>query len=137
MPEGKGYGPQNTASVGLNLNVIGDHAYGFSGVLDIGGTETDMLSFRTGNFYLVGTVQFNYVELNGYLFRYRFYLNDIIVQGYLEPSGTSGDPQPPTSIIPIIIPPYTEVKCTAENLTDGTLQNQVCSITGRIYGKVD
>jgi len=137
MPEGVGYGPQNTASVGLNLNVIGDHAYGFSGILDIGGTETDMLSFRTGNFYLVGTVQFNYMEINGYHFRYKFYVNDIAVEGFVNASGSSGTPQPPTTIIPIIIPPYTEVKCTAENLTDATLQNQVCSITGRIYGTVD
>jgi len=116
----------------LGLSIAGDHAYAYSGVLDIG-AETDMLNFTTGNFVFVGTVQFNYVELNGYLFQYRFYLNNVALQGYLEPSGSSGDPQPPTSIIPIIIPPNTVVKCTAENLTDGTLQNQVCSMVGRIY----
>ena len=60
------------------LEIIGDHAYGYSGVLDINGTETDMLSFTSGNFYFVGTVQFNYIELNAYHFRYRFYLNDAI-----------------------------------------------------------
>jgi len=115
------------------LSIAGDHAYGYSGVLDIGSTETAMLEFTSGKFVFVGTVQFNYVELNGYLFQYRFYLNNAIVQGFLEPSGSSGDPQPPTSIIPIVIPPNTVVKCTAQNLTDGTLQNQVCSIVGRIY----
>ena len=70
MPEGVGYGPQDTASTGLNLNVIGNHAYGYSGVLDVGGTETDLLSFETGNFYLVGTIQFQYVELQGESFAY-------------------------------------------------------------------
>jgi len=116
----------------LGLSIAGDHAYAYSGVLDIG-AETAMIEFTSGNFVFVGTVQFNYVELNGYLFQYRFYLNGVALQGYLEPSGSSGDPQPPTSIIPIIIPPNTVVKCTAENLTDGTLQNQVCSMVGRIY----
>jgi len=115
------------------LSIAKDHAYGYSGVLDINGTETSMLEFTSGDFYFVGTVQFNYVELNGYLFAYRFYLNNAILQGYLEPSGSSGDPQPPTSIIPIIIPPNTVVKCTAQNLTDNTLQEQVCSMVGRIY----
>ena len=115
------------------LEIIGDHAYGYSGVLDINGTETDMLSFTSGNFYFVGTVQFNYIELNAYHFRYRFYLNDAILQGFVEPSGATGAPNVSTTIIPIIIPPYTEVRCTAENLTDNTLQNQVCSMVGRIY----
>ena len=115
------------------LEIVGDHAYAYSGVLDIGGTETDMLNFTSGNFYFVGTVQFHYVEVNGYVFQYRFYLNDVALQGFIDPSGSSGDPQPPTSIIPIIIPAYTEVRCTAENLTDGTLQNQVCSMVGRVY----
>jgi len=115
------------------LEILGDHAYGYSGVIDIGSTETNMLNFTTGNFYFVGTVQFNYMELNGYHFRYRFYLNDVVLQGYLEPSGSSGVPNPPNSIIPIIIPSYTKVKCTAANLTDGTLQQQACSMVGRIY----
>jgi len=134
---GSGGGPIGSANTFTGsaqaLEIVGDNAYAYSGVLDIGGTETDMLNFTTGKFYFVGTVQFNYVELNGYLFSYRFYLNNAILQGYLEPSGSSGDPQPPTSIIPIIIPAYTIVKCTAQNLTDGTLQEQVCSMVGRIY----
>jgi len=137
MPEGVGYGPQNTASAGLNLNVIGIHAYGYSGVLDIGSTETNMLLFRTGNYYFVGTVQFNYIENNAYHFRYRFYLNNTILQGFVEPSGSSGAPSASSNLIPIIIPPYTEVKATAANITDGTLQEQVCSMVGKIYRKID
>jgi len=115
------------------LELIGDHAMAYSGVLDIA-AETDMLNFTTGNFYFVGTVQFNYIELNAYHFRYRFYLNDAVVEGFVEPSGSSGAPNVATTIIPIIIPAYTVVRCTAENLTDGsTPQEQVCSMIGRIY----
>jgi len=115
------------------LSIAKDHAYAYSGVLDINGTETVMLEFTSGNFLFVGTVQFNYVELNGYHFQYRFYLNGIALQGFIDPSGSSGDPTASTSLIPIIIPPNTVVKCTAENITDNTLQNQVCSMVGRIY----
>jgi len=133
MPEGVGYGPQDTASTGLNLNVIGNHAYGYSGVLDVGGTETDLLSFETGNFYLVGTIQFQYVELQGESFAYKMYLNGIEAQGFLEDSGSSGAVQPPTTFINILIPPYTKVRCTAENITDSATRNQLCNIVGKIY----
>jgi hypothetical protein len=137
MPEGVGYGPQNTASVGLNLNVIGNHAYGYSGVLDIGQTETNMLSFRTGNFYFVGTIQFNALEISGEDFKYRFYLNDIVVQGFMDNDGAYAVPQPPTTFINVIIPPYTEVKATAVNVIDSATRNQVCNIVGQIYRKID
>jgi len=142
MPNGAGGGGGGGTIVGVSnsftgaaqqLEVLGDHAYGYSGVVDIGSTETDMLNFTTGNFYFVGTVQFNYIELNAYHFRYRFYLNDAILQGFVEPSGATGAPNVSTTIIPIIIPAYTVVKCTAQNLVDATLQEQVCSMIGRIY----
>ena len=123
----------NPVGSGEGLNYIGDHAYGYSVVLDIGNTETSMLEFGTGSSYFVGTVQFNYAELNGYHFRYRFYLNGEIMQALVESGGSGNEPQVPNSIIPIILPPFSQVKCTAENLTDGTLQEQVCSIVGRVY----
>jgi len=136
MPEGVGYGPQDTASAGLNLNVIGNHAYGYSGVLDIDNAETNMLLFRTGNFYFVGTIQFNYAERNGEAFMYRFYLNGSIVQAFADSGGSNSEPQP-TNFINIIIPPYTQVKATAQNIVDTASRDQVCSMAGRIYGKID
>jgi len=115
------------------LEVMGDHAYGYSGVLDIGSPETDMLNFKTGNFYFVGVVQFNYVELAGETFRYRIYLNESIVQSFIDNGGSYAVPQPPANAIDIIIPPYTDVKTTASNIQDAALRLQVCSMVGRIY----
>jgi len=108
----------------------------FSGVLDIDNTETNMLLFRTGNFYFVGTIQFNYAERNGEAFMYRFYLNDTVAQAFVDASGSNADPTP-TNFINIIIPPYTQVKATAQNIVDTASRDQVCSIAGRIYGKID
>jgi len=115
------------------LEVMGEHAYAYSGVLDIGGDETNMLLFNTGNFYFVGTIQFNYLERQGEAFQYKFYLNDSVVQGFVESGGASGDPQAPTTFMNIIIPPYTEVKATAQNVVDTATRNQVCNMAGRIY----
>ena len=135
MPEGVGYGPQDTASSGLYLNIIGNHAYGYSGVLDIDNVETDMLLFRTGNFYFVGTIQFNVVERHGESFLYQLYLNETVVQGYIiDPDEAR---QPPTNFIDIIIAPYTEVKATAQNMISATKYRTLCNMAGRIYGKID
>ena len=117
----------------LGLTTLGNHAYGYSGVLDIGGAETDMLNFTTGKFYLVGTIQFNAMEISGESFRYQVYLNGIVIQGYMDKDGANDVPQPPTSFINIIVPPNTQIKATAQNVSDSATRNQVCNIAGRIY----
>jgi len=118
------------------LEIVGDHAYGYSGLLDIS-TEADMLNFRTGNFYFVGTVQFNYVEAAGEVFQYRFYLNNSVVQSYIDYGGSTAANQTISNLIEVIIPPYTEVKATAANIQDSTARVQICSMAGRIYRTSD
>jgi len=114
------------------LSIVGDHAYGYSGVLDIS-TEIDMLSFTTGNFVFVGTIQFNAMEISGEDFLYQFYLNNIVVQGFVDNDGAYAVPRPPTTFINVIIPPNTQVRATAQNQSDSAQRRQVCNITGRIY----
>jgi len=59
MPEGVGYGPQFTASTGLNLNYIGDHCYAYSGISSTSTTPSEVLSFTSGKGYIVGKMQLN------------------------------------------------------------------------------
>ena len=47
MPEGVGYGPQFTASVGKSLNIIGNHAYAYSGAFDNTETDVKIMDFQT------------------------------------------------------------------------------------------
>ena len=117
------------------LEVVGDHGYAYSGVLDIDNTETNMLSFTTGNFYFVGTIQFNVLERHGESYIYRFYLNGAVVQGYiLDPDE---ERQPPTTFLNVIISPYTEVRATAENMISGSFAENICNMAGRIYRTSD
>jgi len=116
----------------LGISVLGDHAYGYSGLLDIS-TETAMLNFKTGDYYFVGTVQFNYVEAAGEVFRYRVYLNDNVVQSYIDYGGSTAANQTISNLIEVIIPPNTIVKTTAANVQDSTKREQICSMAGRIY----
>jgi len=135
MPEGVGYGPQNTAAVGLNLNVIGKHAYAYSGSLDVTNVVSTLLEFTTGGTYLVGF--FNIISgfsgntNDDYL--WIVYFNGVLVGAVNLTSSKDLD----SNRLDLIIPPYTTVKVTCQNATDTSSHAQGAIITGRIYGKID
>jgi len=135
MPEGVGYGPQTTASTGLSLNVIGKHAYAYSGAiaLDNSTNENTYLDFKTGSYYFVGTLLANNLDLGAGtddLF-YTIYFNGVVSQAYIV--GGAKTYTSPDNLIPLIIPPYTEVKVTAKDVTQASTIENTISITGRIY----
>jgi len=131
MPEGVGYGPQNTASVGLNLNVIGNHAYAYSGSVSVGTTETTLLEFTTGNYYLVATVHFSKNNPDGDDMMYQVYLDNIAMIGIVDEYSQIRDVF--FTPIPLIIPPYTGVKVTADDLTTDNGRPIFASIVGKIH----
>jgi len=131
MPEGVGYGPQNTASVGLNLNIIGNFAYAYSGNIASGssGSENTFLDFRTGNYLLKGRVQFCHPTNATENMTYKIYFNGIVVQQWIN----TGDmtPNQPQNPVYVVIPPYTEVQLTCAS--SGSARGQLASITARVY----
>jgi len=138
MPEGVGYGPQNTVSSGLNLNVIGSQAYAYSGLFDSTGTLVTYLNFTTGAYLFVGELTViggikntdaNLSSGNFSAFRLSFNEQEILYHKV----DTTQEGQPSAETINIIIPPYTlvTVKCVTST-NDSTLQ-QSCEIMGKIY----
>jgi len=136
MPEGVGYGPQNTASTGLNLNVIGSHAYAYSGLFAASTDDQTALSFTTGNYYLVG-----YLQLNGAVdddnpastvgTACRVSLNGVGI--FILVTGDASLRMSKSPRQKMIIPPFTEVIAILDS--DGTQADQYGAvvITGRIY----
>jgi len=133
MPEGVGYGPQDTASTGLNLNIIGNHCYGYSGVVTVSGSLTVMNSFQTGNylsdlglelhgtFAQIGQSQIHLVvKINGVE----------IIDTYWDPALDSAYTM--LEQRRLIIPPYTELEVTLSQASgsDKTMQT---TISGTIY----
>ena len=116
------------------LEIIGNHAYAYSGLQAVTTVEADQLSFTSGNFYLVGKVQLNgpsregshtgggttcVVTLNGV--------------GIIILRTRTADHESPSSVwSDIIIPPYTKVVCRVDSASVEAAENSV-SITGRIY----
>ena len=126
MPEGVGYGPQNTASTGLELNVIGDFCYA-SGSFNPGGGTT-YLEFTTGAGYIVGTVEINadYAGTGGSNLQVEIALNgiDVVVERDVGNDYVPGDTE-----FKLIIPPYTNVKVDISGASAPANAN----FTGRVY----
>jgi len=136
MPEGVGYGPQNTASVGKEIHVIGEHAYLFSGNIPATNALSTRAEFTTGNYYTVGTVQFNgYVDdgniTTGQIGVMTVAFNGIIIATIKTDS--INEDQPSSVSMPLLIPPFTEVimQCIA-SANEANMQASIV-LVGRIY----
>jgi len=130
MPEGVGYGPQNTASTGLNLNVIGNHAYAFTGEVNSTQSGNTVIDFISGSFYFVGNFNVLTTDISGddMVMVLSFNGVTILSQNYPSQFYRSID-----ATVGLIIPPYTEVKVTFTNPTSATNRTYSMGITGRIY----
>ena len=120
------------ASTGLGIRYIGDHVYAYSGVISVNDNETTLLSFNSGKGYIKAQVQFNYISNANQDFTYKIYFNNIVIQQYNV--GNSVIYTSPDNFINIIIPPLSDVRLSAQNISDSTALNQIGSLIGRVYG---
>ena len=116
----------------LNFTPDNKHAYAYSGVMGITNTETTMIEFNTNSEYLKGKVLFSYVDNDTEDYRYRIYLNDTIVQVILQ--GRKDYDFMFEYAIPIIIPPFSNVKLTAQNIDNSNSRTQIASLTAEAFG---
>jgi len=134
MPEGVGYGPQFTASTGLSLNYVGNHVYAYSGVVACTSAGTVLLTFRSPESgYLVCELLLNYAVDQTDDFTYSIAMNGSIVQQWQNTGGMT--PNQPQNVVPLIIPPGTEIVVTATSAS--STRDQAASITGTLYGQID
>ena len=131
MPEGVGYGPQNTASVGLTLNIIGEHAYAYN-YLTVNNATATFIEFETGSYYLVGTIQMGRNMKSAAETSFNLYFNDVVAYSAKYDNGAGQTlVMPVVAPLPFIIPPYTQVKleCVVSDSDD----NIALSLIGKVY----
>ena len=118
------------ASVGKGIRYIGDHCYGYSGVLASAATPVTFLDFTTGSGYIVMDLQcFNHaINGAGNNLQYQVFLNDIMVIAQ-----TNFDQNNPYNRLRLIVPPFTRYVVKVDNLS-GAADTASVSITGRVYG---
>jgi len=111
------------------LEIVGDHAYAYSGIITYGGTTPiTFIKFTSGNYLFVGEVSFfNSESGNTSDTLLELKMNDAIVvkSRYIYSHYATND-QP----IPIIIPAYTEFEGL---LGTDVSQDLTMTMVGRIY----
>jgi len=122
----------SVVSTGLGIRYVGDYCYAYSGEHDVSNSEITLLEDTTGSGLIRGHAQFGYGEPTGEDFRYLIYFNDLIVLNQVA-SGTTDTPIGPM-FYALIIPPFTKVKLTAENLSSSNAREHTALLTGRVYG---
>jgi len=140
MPEGVGYGPQNTASTGLNLNYVGNYAYAYSGAIPCSNSEKELLNFTTGSGVLVAKIKFAVATPapENDQMRVIFELNGITVYQSLIYSGTGGTfYQSNRETVNVVIPSYSNWRVLGENITDASSRAIAVIISGKVIGKID
>ena len=122
----------SVASTGKGLRYIGQHAYAYSGGVNVpASTDEPLLVFITGSGYIVARFQFtihekNYDDNSTFIVS----LNDEAISfTETEDSETAGMDSP----IILILPPFTKVKVTAFTTGSGDIDHGAM-MTGRVYG---
>ena len=124
----------SVASTGLGLRYIGQHCYGYSGdFASDANNDTEYLNFTSGSGYIVGTCQFHYGQNTDDDYAYRIEFNDITVCNYVTTGGRDGQGSEPDSSIPIVIPPFTKVVMSCQNISSVTGRRQNVIFVGRVY----
>ena len=136
---GGGGGPVGTSNsftgAAQALEVIGDHAYAFSGQQQIDTSAITHLEFTTGNYYFVGRLNVfspskegQFSITNEAIFSMEYNGSELF--SFVGPTATNGNLP---ADISLIIPPYTEVKITAESSDTTAGETTSCNLVGRIH----
>jgi len=135
MPEGVGYGPQNTASIGVNLNVIGNHAYAYNSA-PASETPSNILEFTTGSYTFVGEIQLNANmkasdPTTGVLSTLEVSFNGTTI--FILKASAINTITPSTATCDIIIPPFTQVIASIDSNSNTATYIGTVALTGRIH----
>jgi len=142
MPNGAGGGGGGGTIVGASnsftgpaksLEILGDFAYAYSGVVGVANTELALIDAHTGNFSLMARVQaFSSMTANErYIIRIK--LNEITVLETITHLGTPNPQYSDQAPFLILIPSYTDLEITLVNQEEVNTNNWTVSVTGRIY----
>ena len=131
-PVGSGNSFTGTAET---LEIIGEHAYAYSGPFGASSNSQEVLNFQSGSFYCVGRFVFSGAfkpgtPQNGTESSMVLKFNDGTV-GVLKNTGGS-ETGPTFSWLEVVIPPYTNVNVTVESATTDSDLLTTVSFVGKL-----
>ena len=122
-------GSANPVGIGSGLNTIKEHVYAYSGIVAAGGAgsaDAQMLSFSTGNYYVVCNLYWGNDQASASDTYFEFKIDDTIV--YVNKHGRTDDAD--KIVYGMLLPPYS--KCVF-NMGVGGGGNMTINLVGRLY----
>jgi len=117
------------------LEIVGDHAYAYSGIFEATTSEQTALEFTSGNYLFVGKIQMNaFLQLSNVSIRQgaaNITFNGVQVAIIATANGNEQAPLQASQ--DLIIPAYTEVKVTIIAETPDSDNFATVGMTGRIF----
>ncbi len=115
-----------------SFQTLGDRIYGLNQGANTGSqnVETTMFESDTGSYYSVAKFRFSINSSSSDDIQLKIYFNNIAVFAEYTTSGTNESDMFP---LELIIPPFTQVRMTAENKASSSAREIFTVITGRIY----
>ena len=136
MPEGVGYGSNIVASTGLELNVVGSHAYADSGLIQVNTSAVTQLQCTTGGFLFKGDLTVFGISNPSAVDPGGTTVAEIKINGigaFNVKLSTTEEDMPTTATVPFIIPAYTEVIIQITGDTGSAGYTTGASVVGTIY----
>ena len=133
MEEAEGIPPTaSTVVPGLSLNYAKEWVYAYSGEVNVSNVELSLIEFTTGMGIIVGEIQVGSKNAENEDYEIKIYLNEIVIfhNTFHQQGATYVDIAP---AIPIIIPPFTGVKVTLDNIANTEERRWTIGLTGRVY----
>ena len=128
---GNPVGGNNPAGIGKTLQYIGNKAYAYSGEIGVDNNATTLLEFETGNSNFIGFLAIQNGSGSGDDMRYLLTFNgERVCHIYSGTSDVFNQFQFP---VDIIIPAYTSVLLTAQNIVSGTERAHTVTLTGEVF----
>ena len=134
---GNPVGGANPAGIGTSLNYIGNHCYATSGEFECKTSDQTLLSFSTGNSYIIATLVMNapirFADItDGFVRGFKLNFNSETVLAVKADS--SQEDMPAYIEVKVLIPPYTNVELICRDSTDNAAYLGTANLTGRVYG---
>ena len=116
-----------------SLEVLGNFAYCYTGVVAVADTELSVVDTHTGNYYMMASIQAysSMVANERYLLKVK--LNGATVLETVTHLGVPDPQYSDQSPFLILIPAYTQVEVTLENQEESNPNNWTVSVTGEIF----
>jgi hypothetical protein len=129
---GNPVGGSNPSGIGTSINYVGNRVYGYSGIIQVQTSDTDLLKFTTGSELIIATVQCFNTENSAELIKWQISFDSQVVSQYFSEGRGSAEREHGNQI-PLVIAPNTNVVIFGE--CQGSSPIGGCALfTGKIVG---